>query len=344
MRTFKSFFALLMLFGFIALTPAVRAADQDFNGRWDIQVNAKPADFAQFTTTAAWWLGITGAGTPEMKIQFIGAPDGALDDITQAKFEDGELHFTWIDRPRHGGAPNPKDRAEYTVKYVHGLLQGTMTSTATTPTTTLTFTGYPAPKINEHDDVTWVEGKPIRLFDGKDLKGWTGVNSPKAEGWSVEDGLLKCAGSADDLITVRKFWNYELHVEYKLGERSNSGIGLRGRYEVQIMSDYGRPPAIHGTGSLVSRIAPAVNAGKPAGEWNTYDIRLVGREVTTVMNGQTLYKKGVIDGLTGIAMDPFEGRPGPIELQGDHGAVEYRNLVLTPLIHRKGQQANAKGE
>ena len=302
MHTFKSLFAVLALSAFIALTPAARAAVQDFNGPWDLQVHAKPGDFAQFTTTAAWWLGITGAGTPQMKIRFVGAPDGALDHITLAKFQDGVLHFTWVSKKGN-------DRAEYAVKYINGLLQGTMTA----PNITLKFTGRRAPKISERDDGTWVRGKPIRLFNGKNLQGWTGVDSPKAQGWSVEDGLLKCTGNADDLITVGKYWNFELHVEYNLAEKSNSGIGLRGRYEVQIMSDYGRPPTLHGTGSLVGRIAPAVNAGKPAGEWNTYDIRLVGREVTTTLNGQKLYEKGVIDGLTGIAFDPFEGRPGPIE-------------------------------
>jgi len=332
MHTFKTFFALFALSALIALTPTARAAVQDFNGRWDLQVQAKPGDFAQFTTTAAWWLDITGAGTPQMKIQFIGAPDGALDDITEAKFQDGVLHFTWV-------AKRGNDRAEYVVKCVNGLLQGATTS----PGISLKFIGHRAPETSERDDGTWVRGKPIKLFNGKNLEGWTGVNSPKAQGWSVKDGLLKCTGNADDLITVENYWNFELHVEYNLAEKSNSGIGLRGRYEVQIMSDYGRPPNLHSTGSLVSRIAPVVNAGKPAGEWNRYDIRLVGREVTTTLNGQRLYEKGVIDGLTGIAFDPFEGKPGPVELQGDHGAVEYRNIVLTPLTQRKVKSAKPKG-
>lgn len=324
---------LFTLFAVIALAPTVRAADADFNGRWDIEVHAKPADFVQFTTTAAWWLSVTGAGTPEMKIQFVGSPDGSLDDIKIAGIHDGVLDFTWLPRARPGVTPNPDDRAEYKMKYVHGLLQGTMTS----PTMTLTFTGYRSPEVDEHDDGTWVEGKPIQLFDGQDLKGWTGVNSPKMDGWSVEDGLLKCRDAADDLITAAKYWNFVLHVEYRLpaGARSNNGIGLRGRYEIQIASDYGKPPGMHSTGALYTRILPSVNASKPAGEWNTYDIRLVGREVTTVLNGQTLYKKTVIEGLNGIAIDPFEGRPGPIELQGDETAAEFRNLVLTPLSKGK---------
>jgi Domain of Unknown Function (DUF1080) len=241
------------------------------------------------------------------------------------------LHFTWTPRVRPGVTPNSNDHLEYEAKYVNGVLQGKMTGSQGE----VAFTGRRAPEINEHDDGTWIKGKPITLFNGKDLKGWTGVDSDKAEGWTVEDGILKGKGQADDLITVAKYWNFELHVEYRLGEKSNSGVGLRGRYEVQIASDYGRPPNMHGTGALYTRVLPSVNAGKPPDEWQTYDIRLVGREVTTTLNGQKLYERGVIDGLTGIAFDPFEGRPGPIELQGDHGSVEFRNLVLIPLTQRK---------
>src|SRR6185437_6430267 len=133
---FSSSFALAALIAVLALAPIARGAEKDFNGQWDIQVHAKPGDFANYTTTAAWWLQVNGAGTPAMKIQFVGSPDGSLDDITIAKIQNGVLHFTWVARTRPGRTPNPKDRAEYTVKYVHGLLQGTMTSTSTTPATT----------------------------------------------------------------------------------------------------------------------------------------------------------------------------------------------------------------
>ena len=332
LRALKALSALLALFSVTILAPTARAAEADFDGRWDIQVLAKPADI-QFTTTKAWWLGITGAGTPEMKIQFVGSPDGSLDDITEAKVQGNVLHFAWTPRARPGVTPNPKDRLEYEVKYVNGTLEGKMTGSQGD----VAFTGSRAPEINEHDDGTWVKGKPITLFNGKDLKGWTGVDSSKAEGWTVEDGVLKGKGQLDDLITVAKYWNFELHAEYKLAAKSNSGIGLRGRYEVQIASDYGRAPNLHGTGALYTRVLPGVNAGKPPDEWQTFDIRLVGREVTTTLNGQKLYERGVIDGLTGIAFDPFEGRPGPIELQGDHGSVEFRNLVLIPLTQRKAK-------
>jgi hypothetical protein len=320
--------------------PCASAADQDFNGRWDISID-QPYAQIHSTTTKAWWLDISGAGTPTIKMQFVGSPDGSLDDIEGARVENGVLYFTWKPRPRparkQGGQPGaqqtrpPRDEHnDYVIKLVNGKMEGTMTGLEN-----LTFKGSRAPAIDEHDDGSWVKGEPIVLFNGKDLTGWTGVDTPKAEGWGVENGVLKGLGHADDLITVAKYWNYELHIEYKLGARSNSGIGLRGRYEVQIAADYGQPAGMHGTGALYTRVLPRVNASKPPDEWQTYEIRLVGREVTTVLNGQKLYERGVIDGLTGIAFDAHEGEPGPLELQGDHGAVEFRNIILTPLVKRK---------
>jgi hypothetical protein len=316
----RSLGLLFALFALSAGAKFARAADEDFNGRWDIVVHKPPAQILS-TTTKAWWLEIAGAGTPDIKVKFVGSPDGAIDDIPNAKIENGVLHYVW----QHGDT-----HIDYNVKYVAGNLEGGMSG----PKESLTFTGHRAPQIDDRDDGSWVRGKPIVLFNGKDLSGWTGVNSEKAEGWKVEDGVLKGSGQ-DNLITTAKYWNFELHAEYKLAERSNSGIGLRGRYEVQIASDYGRPPGMHGTGALYTRILPRVNASKKPDEWQTYDIRLVGRQITAVLNDEKLYEKGVIDGLTGIAFDPYEGQPGPIELQGDHGPVEFRNLILTPLTKSK---------
>ena len=113
---------------------------------------------------------------------------------------------------------------------------------------------------------------------------------------------------------------------------SNSGIGLRGRYEVQILDDFGKPANSHGNGGLYGRFTPAVNASKPPGEWQTMDIRLIGRVVTVTLNGRKIIDKAVIQGLTAIAHDCDEALPGPISIQGDHGAVEFRKLTLTKLV------------
>ncbi|HEY2018888.1 MAG TPA: DUF1080 domain-containing protein [Bryobacteraceae bacterium] len=341
-------------FAVLACAQVASAGEQDFNGRWDLIVHNNPT----CTVTCAWWLEVTGAGTPALKASFVGFSDGSLHDLPDVAIKDGVMHFAY-DRPEGGGrgpapgtqvaggaargggaptgaagagagrGPTPAQHIDYEIRYVNGKLDGRMIGGKN-----LTFTGERAPTIDEHDDGTWVKGTPIVLFNGKDLTGWTGIRTENADGWTVENGILTSRGHADDLVTKAKYWNFELHAEYALEERSNSGIGLRGRYEVQIASDYGRPPNMHGTGALYTRILPAVNAGKPPGEWQTYDIRLVGMEVTAVLNGVKLYEKGVIDGLTGIAYDPYEGKPGSLELQGDHGAVRFRNLVLTPLTKK----------
>lgn len=308
--------AILAALAALALSPAF-AADSNFNGRWDLEVHKTPAD-------KAWWLEISGAGTPQIKGRFVGFPGGSLNDVPDPKIENGVLRFSWVDKRNH---------LNYEIHYVNGALEGEMTGSQGD----LKFTGRRAPVIDEHDDSTWVKGKAITLFNGKDLSGWTGLKSSEAAGWTVENGVLKSTGHADDLITRDKYWNFELHIEYNVAAHSNSGVGLRGRYEVQIVDDFGRPPGLHGTGTLYTRIVPPENYGKPVGEWQTLEIRLVGMEVTGALNGHKLYDKGVIEGLTGIAFDPFEGQPGALELQGDHGAVEFRNIILTPLVKRNGK-------
>jgi hypothetical protein len=284
------------------------AADSDFNGRWDINVPKEPRH-------RAWWLEVSGAGTPEIKGTFVGFPGGNTDPIPKISIDHGVLHFA-------------RER-EYSARLVDGRLVGEMHDGKTS----LDWTGVRAPEINEHDDGTWKDGKPIALFNGKDLSGWHGQVPGKPLGWIVENGALSNQPSANNLVSDAKFWNFKLHVEFKVSKDTNSGIGLRSRYEVQILDDFGQPPDTHGNGALYSRILPTMNASKPPGEWQDYDIRLVGREVTVVLNDHKVIDHQHIDGLTAIAMDPNEGEPGPLILQGDHRHVEIRKVLLTPLTH-----------
>jgi hypothetical protein len=185
--------------------------------------------------------------------------------------------------------------------------------------------------ITDKDDGSWKPGEPVELFNGKDLSGWAPMIQNRALGWKVQNGILTNEPAANNLVSTRKFWNFRLHAEYRLVEGSNSGIGLRGRYEVQLLNDYGAPPNSHGNGAVYSRILPSVNASKPAGEWQTLDVTLIGRDVTVILNGTKTIDKAVIEGLTAIANDPHEGQPGSITVQGDHRKVELRKLTLTPL-------------
>jgi hypothetical protein len=84
-------------------------------------------------------------------------------------------------------------------------------------------------------------------------------------------------------------------------------------------------------GGVYGLLSPNEMVAKDAGEWQTYDITLVGRRVTVVANGVTIIADQVIPGITGGAIDSREGEPGPILIQGDHGPVDYRNIIITPV-------------
>jgi hypothetical protein len=311
---------------FLTVSLVCAAADADYNGRWDLTVPNE-------SRARAWWLEVTGAGTPNIAGKFVGAPGGQLDVIPKIGVKDGQLEFVFERRYSIPGNPRtgPEQKGIYRAKVVNGKLQGTF-EVEGEPSSKLTFTGVRAPEMNEKDDGSWKPGKPIEVFNKKDLAGWHSRLSGHDIGWRAADGILNNANAGvPDLVSDRTFWNFTLHAEYRIGKGSNSGIALRGRYEVQIFDDYGKPPSLHGNGALYSRILPSKNASRQPGEWQTMDIRLVGRDVTVVLNDEKIIDKQAIEGLTAIATDPNEGKPGPIVLQGDHGPVEFRNITVTPL-------------
>ena len=198
-----------------------------FNGSWDITVPHE-------ARARAWWLQVTGAGTADIAGSFVGAPGGQLDLIPQIAIQDGELVFAFPDR--YG---TPRATGTYRAKLAGGKLEGTF-EVEGRPDTHLTWTGARAPELQEKDDGSWKAGNSIPLFDSKDLKGWHSRLPGREIGWRVNNGLLNNGNAGvPDLVTNSDFWNFVLHVEYRIGKGSNSGIGLRGRYEVQIYDDYG---------------------------------------------------------------------------------------------------------
>ncbi len=291
-----------LFYPLLLLSAAAYAGDARFNGRWDITA---PGGHAA-------WLEITGAATDHPQGKYVSAFNGDMNVIEQITIRDGELRFGW-----------PSRKLSYAARLAGGKLEGTLPQR---------WVGVPAPVIGEKDDGTWRAGETVSLFNGKDLAGWKAVGGGALSGWSVKKGALAGTGDASNIISDRKFWNFILHVEFKMAPHSNSGIGLRGRYEVQLLEDYGNPPNAHSDGSIYSRIAPSENASKPAGEWQTYEIRLVGRQATVVLNGKKIIDRGEIEGLTAIAVDANEAEPGPVYLQGDHGPVEFRNILVTQLV------------
>jgi len=202
------------------------------------------------------------------------------------------------------------------------------------------FIGEKIPPLTDPPDMSKIRyGDPINLFSGKNLEGWRLINSNTKNGWHVEDDILindpiQKEGSHlnyGNLRTDKEFEDFNLKLEVNVPEGSNSGIYLRGIYEVQVSDSYNQPLDSHNMGAIYSRITPVVNAEKPAGEWQTFDITLYNRYVTVILNGEKIIDNQPLAGVTGGALNSDQFTPGPIFLQGDHGKVMYRNIVLTPI-------------
>jgi hypothetical protein len=271
------------------------------------------------------WLELTGMGSPNPAGKFVSAYNGDMNKVDSIAVENGELRFSF-NLPERGGKSTPSP--VYRARLVNGKLDGAIEGGGQP----VKFTGVRAPVIADKDDGSWKEGKPIELFNGRNLSGWKALNPGAEMKWSVVDGILRNAPPTTDIISEQKFWNFTLHVDFRIVEHSNSGIGLRGRYEIQILEDYGKPPNSHGAAALYSRVTPTVNASKPAGEWQSYDIRLVGRTLTVIHNGTKVLDRVEVEGLTAIANNADEAEPGPFIVQGDHSYVEIRKFTVTPLV------------
>jgi hypothetical protein len=184
-------------------------------------------------------------------------------------------------------------------------------------------------------------GEKIPLFNGIDLTGWRLINPNATNGFYVKDGILindpvqeegKPKVRYGNLRTEQEFEDFNLTLEVNVPENGNSGVYLRGMYEIQVFDSYGKPLDSHHMGGLYSRITPSENAEKPAGEWQTMDITLYNRHLTVILNGVTIIDNQPVKGITGGALASDEFVPGPIYLQGDHDKVMYRNIYLTPII------------
>lgn len=296
---------------------------EEFNGRWNLTLSNDPRG-------RAWWLKVEGAGTPQLKGTFVGAPGGQVDPIPQIVVHGNELVWAFERVYRRSEDDREKAKGVYRARIENGLLVGSHIVEGR-PDKPVHFTGKRAPVLNEIDDGKWKKGKPVELFNGKDLTGWSTAVKSREINWRVENGVMKNGERAPDITSLARFWNFHLHMQYCVAQKSNSGIGLRGRYEVQIYGDHGAPLTGHGNGALYSRIVPALNATLPPDQWQTFDITLIGRQLTVVLNGKTLIDRQQVEGLTAMATDANEDKPGPTTLQGDHGPVEFRTITVAAL-------------
>ncbi len=193
---------------------------------------------------------------------------------------------------------------------------------------TYDWTAKRASKLTVTENPKW--GKSQKLFNGKNLDGWkTEANNQ----WTVSSGVLTSDTPGVNLVSNDTFTDFKLHAEFRFPEGSNSGLFLRGRYEVQIADNKGLEPSSILFGGVYGLLTPNKMVAKGAGEWQTYDITLIGRKVTIVANGETIISEQNIPGMTGGALDNDEAAPGPLMIQGDHGPVEFKTLEITPIAN-----------
>ncbi len=312
----RSSLFILGLFAFLVAGSMICfSSPQGIMGRWDLTIGV--ADKAHPS-----WLEIT-TKDGQLSGRFVGRM-GSARPIKKIAFENGRLTFS---------LPAQYEKYKTDMSFAATLSPAGDKLTGTTKSeegAELTWVGLRAPALPKPKSIKW--GTPIELFNGNDLTGWKPRDPKGPNGWKVVNHVMENAMPSGDIRTAKEFNDFKLHIEFNCPSKSNSGVYLRGRYEVQVMDSYGLPPESHRLGGLYGFIDPTENAGKPGGEWQTFDITLLGRYVTVVLNGKTIIDDKEIPGITGGALDSREAEPGPLLLQGDHGKVSYRNIVLTPVV------------
>lgn len=302
--------------GYAAVASSVSTGDETqsmeaFLGRWDLTLKAPDREYPS-------WLELTEENG-QLKAQMVGRWGNAR-PIPKAEIAKGQLTFV---------SPKEEEGAQADLVFEGTLAGKSLSGTVNSPDgKTWQWIGVRALALKRDQTPKW--GKAIPLFNGKDLTGWKMLGTG-ATVWKVEGGNLITPGNGPELIHDGRFEDFKLHVEFKCDANSNSGVYLRGRYEVQIETDSIEEPPSHHMGGVYGFLAPTPELPRKPGEWQTYDITLIGRWITVVQNGQTIIDNKEIPGITGGALDSHEELPGPIYLQGsEKGHVAYRSIVITP--------------
>src|SRR5260370_29578937 len=288
------------------------AAAKPFLGRWDLTLKAADLEYPS-------WLEIR-LEDRKLAAQMVGRWGNAR-PLPKVEISQGEVTFV-----------SPKEEEATPTDWVFvGKVNGTTLSGSVTGPKggPWTWAGLPAPLLQAKSRPKW--GKPVSLFNGKDLTGWNMSDPNATTVWKVENATLGSPGHGPEIIHEQNFQDFKLHVEFNCGANANSGVYVRGRYEVQIEDNSIEEPPSHHTGGVYGFIAPSPELPRKPGEWQSFDITLIGRTITVVQNGKTIIDNQEVPGITGGALDSHEELPGPIYLQGsEDNHVAFRNIVITP--------------
>jgi hypothetical protein len=281
-------------------------------GRWDLMIR-------DTANTFPGWLEIRiENGTPTGRLQW---GWGHATPLAGVRVEGDRLSFAW---PDEANPATPPSRGQGRLGAGGALLTIELTGARGE---TYAIRGRRAPRLdrNPRDTARW--GEPIDLL-ASGLTYW--IPRGEKNGWSYADGVLTNTMPSTDLISKLPLGDFKLHLEVKVPPQGNSGIYLRGRHELQVLDSHGKPPGSREMGGIYGQVIPRVNAARPAGEWQAYDLTFVGRRLSAELNGTVIHDFAEIPGVTGGALNSDEGAPGPLMLQGDHTAVQYRNIRVTP--------------
>ncbi len=330
----------LLLLGFAAHAAASASSSSPFLGRWALTLADGRAGWLEITRDA-------GGGWYDGSLLWGG---GSVRPLSSVVIEGDVLTVTRtreVERKDPAGEVRRKQQFTDTLtgRLDGGLLRMEWTSARPDGSgfDRTTCEGRAIPPLPPRPDVAKAKfGEPIPLFDGRSLDGWRLNESGWENGWRAENGVLVNRPAENvpgeprrrfgNLRTTREFEDFKLTLETRVPPKGNSGVYLRGVYEVQVLDSHGRALDSHNMGAIYSRITPTASAEKPAGEWQRMEITLLDRHVTVVLNGTTIIDNQPLAGCTGGALWSDEFRPGPIFLQGDHGPIEFRNLVLRPVM------------
>jgi hypothetical protein len=309
-RSARSFVPALLASA-VVLSTAEAQASAPIIGRWDLTVQGTDRVYPS-------WVEVSLSGSRTLVGRFVGG-GGSARPIAKVMFDNGTMRFV---------IPPQWEMEAADMQFEATIANEALSGTITTPNGEKhRFTGKRAPTMRRAAAPVW--GAPIVLFGGTDMSAWEALPGGDNQ-WKVLNGILTNVKSGANLATKQTFTDFKLHVEFRVPKGGNSGIYLRGRHEVQIEdSPLGEPLSTH-LGGVYGFLVPNEQAHLGAGVWQSYDITLIGRRVTVVLNGKTIIADQTIPGITGGALDSDEGAPGPIYLQGDHTSVEYRNIRITP--------------
>jgi hypothetical protein len=302
-------YALLPILAAILLVPAfAQTAGNPFLGRWDLTVTNPRSSFPD-------WLEVTeNNGALAARYQ----PQGGASQPMRGVKIDGS-HLILTVSPASNNRPEQIWDLTVSGDKLSGVQKNGDTESAK-------LEGVRAPALKRAAPRAWTDPEP--LFNGKDLTGWEPTSATNNQ-WAAKDGQLVNAQRGANIKTTRKFDDFKLHIEFNCpDEHCNSGVYLRGRYEVQVGTEGGTQPS-HEQGAIYGMIAPSPAQPLGFGQWQVYDITLVGRNVTLIQNGTKVLDNAEIPGITGGALDANEGEPGPFFLQGDHGPIAYRNITVS---------------